>query len=160
MNTTAVLIASLVALGLATLSPGTKSPEVPYPDGYRRWANVKAALTAPKSDADARAGIHHIYVNQLALRGYQTGRFPEGSVIVFDLLGTTTENGTTKEAARKLVDVMHKDSTRFADTGGWGYEEFRGDTRVRVIGDRARTACFQCHTQRKDQGFVFSALRP
>lgn len=158
MNTR-IVVASLVALGVAVLSRGATPAEVPYPDGYRQWVHVKSALSAPKSDADPRAGIHHIYANRLALMGYETGHFPEGSVIVFDLLAVTTENGTTREAGRKLLDVMHKDSTRFAATGGWGFEEFRGDTRVRVLGDRARTACYQCHTQRMDHELVFSSMR-
>lgn len=155
-----ILLASLLALGLTKWSAGASFPEVPYPDGFRRWTHIKSAVSAPRSPADPRAGIHHIYANQLALRGYENGRFPEGSVIVFDLLAVSTENGTTREGARKLVDVMHKDSTQFAGTGGWGYEEFGGDTRTRMVGERARTACFQCHTQRKDQDFVFSSLRP
>jgi hypothetical protein len=56
-------------------------------------------------------------------------------------------------------DVMHTDNAEFAATGGWGFDEFGGDTRARVIGETARMACFQCHTQRKTQDFVFTALR-
>jgi hypothetical protein len=160
MNIRSVVIASLLAAGLTMRASFATSSEVPYPDGFRRWAHIKSSLSAPKSDADQRAGIHHIYANELALRGYETGHFPEGSVIVFDLLAVSTANGTTKETGRKLIDVMHKDSTRFGRTGGWGYEEFRGDTRVRVVRDRAPIDCFQCHTQRKDHDYVFSGLRP
>jgi hypothetical protein len=160
MKTTTILAAALALLGFARPLPVARSPEVPYPDGFRRWAHVKSTLSAPRRDADPRSGIHHIYANEMALRGYATGRFPDGSVIVFDLLDVATADGTTREGARKLVDVMHKDSARFAATGGWGYEEFRGDTRERVVADRASTACFQCHTQRKDSDYVFSKLRP
>jgi len=160
MNHRPVVLASLLAASLTMRAPIAASPEVPYPEGFRRWAHIKSSLSAPKSDTDPRAGIHHIYANELALRGYETGHFPDGSVIVFDLLAVTSANGTTKEGERKLVDVMHKDSTRFGKTGGWGYEEFRGDTRVRVVRDRAPIDCFQCHTQRKDHDYVFSGLRP
>ncbi len=162
MNIRSAILASLLTAGasLTPRAPDTPSAEVPYPEGFRRWAHIKSSLSAPKGETDQRAGIHHIYANELALRGYETGHFPEGSVIVFDLLAVTTAGGTTKEAARKLVDVMHKDSTRFGQTGGWGYEEFRGDTRVRVVRDRAPTDCFQCHTQRRDHDYVFSGLRP
>lgn len=159
MNSRFAFASSLAGLGVAVWLVGHTEPTVPYPEGYRRWAHVKSGIAAPKGEADPRAGIYHLYANELALRGYETGRFPEGSVIVFDLLATTTEKGGTREGARKLVDVMHKDSTRFAATGGWGYEEFGGDTRHRVIGEPARNACFQCHTQRKTQDYVFSSLR-
>lgn len=160
MNAKSILSVSLLTAGLTIPSPVPTSPEVPYPEGFRRWAHVKSSLSAPKNAADKRAGIHHIYANELALRGYETGHFPEGSIIAFDLLAVTSENGTTREGERKLVDVMHKDSTRFAHTGGWGFEEFLGNTRNRVVRDRAPTDCYQCHTQRKDQEYVFSGLRP
>jgi hypothetical protein len=58
--------------------------------------------------------------------------------------------------ARKVVDVMQKDSTRFAATGGWGFDEFRGDTRERTTAPIA--TCVQCHTRRRDNDYVFSAL--
>jgi hypothetical protein len=160
MNIQSAVSASLVAVGLTIAAPAATYHDVPYPEGFRRWTHVKSSLSAPKGNADKRAGIHHIYANDLALRGYETGHFPEGSTIVFDLLSVVTENGTTREAGRKLVDVMHKDSSRFAQTGGWGYEEFLGDTRSRVVQERAATDCHQCHTQRKEQGYVFSGLRP
>lgn len=160
MNIRSAILASLLATGLTPGAPQATSSEVPYPEGFRRWAHIKSSLSSPRSETDQRAGIHHIYANELALRGYETGHFPEGSVIVFDLLAVTTADGTTKEAGRKLVDVMHKDSTRFGQTGGWGYEEFRGDTRIRVVRDRAPADCYQCHTQRKENNYVFSALRP
>jgi hypothetical protein len=160
MKTRTLLLASLALVGFAQPSPTARAPEVPYPDGFRRWAHVKSSLSAPEGDADPRSGIRHIYANEQALRGYATGRFADGSIIVFDVLDVTTANGTTREGARKLVDVMHKDSARFAATGGWGYEEFRGDTRERLVRERAPTACFQCHTQRKESDYVFSRLRP
>ena len=153
------LASSLAGFGAVLWIIGKTEPSVPYPEGYRRWAHVKSAIAAPKREADPRAGIYHIYANELALRGYETGRFPEGSVIVFDLLATTSDKGGVQEGGRKLVDVIHKDSTRFASTGGWGYEEFGGDTRNRVLGEAARNACFQCHTQRKPQDYIFSSLR-
>ena len=159
MHTRLAVVSSLAALGAAVWTIAKTESMVPYPEGYRRWAHVKSGIAPPKAEADPRAGIHHIYANELALRGYETGRFPEGSVIVFDLIATTTQNGGMQEGPRKLVDVMQKVSTRFASTGGWGYEEFGGDTRSRAIGEPARNGCFQCHTQRKAQDYVFSALR-
>ena len=159
MFTRIALVVSLTAVGLATATIARRL-DVPYPDGFRRWTHIKSELTAPRNDADTRAGIHHIYANPLALGGYESGQFPDGSVIVFDLLAVTTDGGVTKESTRKLIDVMRKDSTRFATTGGWGFEEFAGDSRTGVLGDRATGACFQCHTQRKDSDFVFSAFRP
>ena len=55
---------------------------------------------------------------------------------------------------------MVKDSRRHKDTGGWGFEGFKGDsTTERAVGANAATACYQCHTAQKDKGYVFSSWR-
>jgi hypothetical protein len=134
---------------------------VAYPSGYRQWTHVKSALVGPQSPSFQRyGGLHHIYANDKAMEGYRTGKFPDGSVIVFDLLDVRENAGVTAEGARKFIDVMAKDSKRFAQTGGWGFEEFKGDSQTeRVLTSEAQTACYKCHTQKKEQGFVFSAFR-
>ena len=69
-------------------------------------------------------------------------------------------DNTVQEGARKVVGVMRKDSRKYADTGGWGLEAFKGDSRTeRVVGKNAAAACFQCHRAQKDHGFVFSSFR-
>lgn len=89
--------------------------------------------------------------------GYRTGRFPDGSVIVFDLLETRDNAGTTTEGPRKFIDVMVKDSQLYAGTGGWGFEEFTGNSHTdRALTPQARIDCYTCHTRQKDHGFVFS----
>jgi len=140
-----------------------QSPEqVPYPEGYRRWVRVKSALIGPEHTTFERyGGLHHIYANDKAMEGYRTGRFPDGAVIVFDLFETKTKEGLMTESRRRFIDVMHKDSKRFAETGGWGFEEFRGDGRKdkdRAIGPNAKASCFDCHTSQKEKDFVFSSF--
>ena len=134
---------------------------VAYPSGYRKWAHVKSALVGPASPSFARyGGLHHIYANEKAMEGYRTGQFEDGSVIVFDLLEVRESAGVTAEGSRRFIDVIAKDSKRFAQTGGWGFEEFKGDSQSeRVLTSEAQTACFNCHLQKKDRGFVFSAFR-
>jgi hypothetical protein len=85
------------------------------------------------------------------------GRFPDGAVLVFDLLEARTEENAIVEGPRKVVGVMQKDAKRFASTGGWGFEGFKGDTRERVVTDMQ--TCFECHAPQKDRGFVFSEAR-
>ena len=134
---------------------------VPYPAGYRLWSHVKAALIGPQSPAfENSGGIHHIYANEKAMEGYRIGKFPDGSVIVADFLETRENAGVTTEGPRRRIDVMVKDSKRYAATGGWGFEEFRGDSQTdRMIGAEAPTKCYACHTSQKDRDYVFSAYR-
>jgi len=134
--------------------------EVPYPEGYRLWTHVKTGLVGPSNpNFQFSGGYHHIYANQKAMQGYDSGYFPEGSVIVFDVLDTKEQNGNTQEAARNHLDVMVKDSLKYATTGGWGYEEFKGDSHTeRLINTPAlKLQCANCHARKEDR--VFSEFR-
>jgi Cytochrome P460 len=137
------------------------APPVPYPEGYRQWTHVKS-MTINQGHAlyDAFGGIHHLYANSKAEQGYKSGKFADGSVIAFDLLEAKAVDNTVQEGARKVLGVMHKDSRKYKDTGGWGFEGFKADSKTeRAVGKNAATACYQCHTAQKDKDFVFSAYR-
>jgi hypothetical protein len=152
---------------LATLSVATTAaalaaePQVPYPDGYRDWHHVKSMVIEEGHPLhSAFGGIHHIYANDKALEGYGKGHFPDGAVIIFDLLEATRANNAVTEGQRKVVGVMHKDAKRFAATGGWGFEGFgAGNPTNRVVGKDAASACFACHKPQKDQDYTFSQRR-
>ena len=136
--------------------------EVPYPYGYRDWHHVKSMVINPGHPLhDAFGGIHHIYANAKAVNGYSKGKFENGSIIIFDLLEAKSDGNAVTEGARKVVGVMHKDAKRFAATGGWGFEGFKGDSKTeRAVGKNADSACFQCHVPQKASDYVFSKLRP
>ena len=106
-----------------------------------------------------RGGFHHFYANDKAMEGYRTGKFPEGSIIVDEGVVAEEAQGVTSEKGRRSLDVMHKDGSRFQATGGWGYDHFEGDSQASVASAEVRTACFTCHSQRKDHDFVYSTFR-
>jgi hypothetical protein len=156
---TVVMMFAAVAM-LVGVAQTKSNDQIAYPTGYRQWAHVKSVLIGPESPNKRYIGFHHIYANEKAMEGYRSGRFEDGSVIVFDVLETKVNAGTTSEGARRFIDMMVKDSQRFADTGGWGFEEFNGDSQTeRILTPQAKVACYTCHTQRKEQGFVFSTFR-
>lgn len=134
---------------------------VAYPLGFRKWTHVKSALVGPQSPIFARfGGLHHIYANENAMQGYASGKFPDGSVIVFDLFETRETAGSTLEGPRRFIDVMERDSKRFAATAGWGYEEFKGDSKTeRALNAEAVQKCHACHQTVKDHDAVFSRFR-
>jgi hypothetical protein len=155
------LLLALMGIAWSTASVAAPPP-VPYPEGYRNWHHVKSMVIQPGHPlADAFGGIHHLYANAKAMKGYRSGKFPNGSVIVFDLLNTQEADHAISEGARKVVGVMHKDTAKYAATGGWGFEGFKGDSKSeRAVGDNAASACFACHTAQEKHDFVFSRLRP
>ena len=150
-----------LTLAAATAVAAT-SADVPYPTNYRDWPHVKSMVIEPGHALHATfGGIHHLYANPKAMLGYRTGEFPDGAVIVFDLLEALSKDHTVTEGARKVVGVMHRDSQKYAATGGWGFEGFAGDSSTqRVVGANAATACFACHQAQRAQDYVFSRYRP
>ena len=149
------------ALSMSAPAFAADAVAVPYPQGYRQWTHVKSMTINPGHALyDAFGGMHHLYANSRAEQGYKSGRFADGSVIVFDLLEANAADNVVQEGARKVLGVMHKDARKYRDTGGWGFEGFKGDSKTdRAVGKNAASACFQCHTAKKDNGFVFSSLR-
>lgn len=158
-----ILALVLAATCAPVLAADSAPPEVAYPSGYRDWHHVKTMIINPGHALyDAFGGIHHLYANKQAVSGYKNGKFANGSVIVFDLLETTTADNTIQEGARKVVGVMRKDAKKYAATGGWGFEGFKGDSKTEraVTQQNADSACFRCHIAQKERDFVFSGLRP
>lgn len=153
-------ILTLLGITAATVALAAE-PEVPYPAGYRDWHHVKSMVIEEGHPLyGAFGGIHHLYANDKALEGYRSDTFPDGAVIIFDLLEAVHDSDAVTEGARKVVGVMHKDAEMFAATGGWGFEGFGGgDPTNRVVGDNATSACFACHQPQKDQDYTFSRLR-
>jgi hypothetical protein len=134
---------------------------VAYPEGYRQWTHAKSmVINQGHALYEAFGGIHHLYANKKAMEGYKSGKFADGSVIVFDLLEAKAADNTVQEGARKVVGVMHKNAEKWKATGGWGYEGFKGDSKTeRAVGKDAAGACHQCHTSQKDKDYVFSTYR-
>lgn len=155
------MIVLATALSMSSSLFAADPAPVPYPEGYRQWTHVKS-MTINQGHAlyDTFGGIHHLYANKKAEQGYRSGKFANGSVIAFDLLEAKAVDNTVQEGARKVLGVMHKDATKYRDTGGWGFEGFKGDSKAeRAVGKNAATACFQCHTAQKSNDFVFSTFR-
>jgi hypothetical protein len=155
-------VAACLLTGGAGHGAGAETPRISFPTGYRSWFHVKSATVNEGNPAYAKfGGIHHIYANAAAVKGFEAGSFPDGSVIVFDVLEfKTNEDKTGTEGARRIVDVMAKDA-RFKSTGGWGFEEFQGDNRAQgSLTEATAATCAACHAKRKEHDGVFSSIRP
>lgn len=151
-------------LALAQPPGGDRSdvrPLVPFPDGYRAWRHLGSVVNEPndKNRTTAPHGtIHHLYANELALEGLRTGKLSEGAVFVAEwFLLKEKYPGGLDEGARHRVDVMVRDA-RFAETGGWGFDQFAGDSRTvrNVAPGAAPKQCFECHKKVEARSYVFS----
>jgi hypothetical protein len=131
---------------------------VAIPADYRLWPLVSVA---EEQGFDELRGV---LGNATAVRAYAEGRipFPDGSVLVklawkrAPLAGATGGlHGAFVAGEATTVQVMVKDSQRYAATGGWGFGRF-------VDGKPADTAqhesCFTCHEANAKPGrdYVFT----
>ena len=156
-NTLAITVITLLIGIIAHASDSL----IEYPTGYRNWTHIKSMIIQKGHPLHASfGGIHHIYSNDKALLGYKTGSFPDGSVVVFDLLETDESNNSISEAQRKVLGVMQKDTQKFKQTAGWGFEGFgAGIPSNRVVGANYKEACFECHISQKQNDYIFSKWR-
>lgn len=151
----------LACTGIVLASFRSSPPEttVAYPEGYRDWTHVKTYIIGQKNPAfKSIGGFNHVYANDLALKGYETGIFPDGSVIVQDNIAAAEDSISIREGSRAAVIVMTKDAKRFAASEGWGFESFKGDSHTeRLLTPAVVTTCVNCHKKNKDM--VFSEFR-
>lgn len=156
-----VLAATLVGSALLgrQVASADDAAAVAYPENFRSWSHVKSGVIGPQHKNFASlGGIHHVYANTAAMTGYRTRKFPEQSVIVFEWLEWREQDGAFLEGPRRQVDVMVRDSQRFASTGGWGFRRFVKDTRELAAAPTPQQ-CFACHDQLKQDGLVLGKYR-
>ncbi len=137
------------------------APQVDYPNGFRDWKHIKSGvILKDHGDFGLIGGIRHVYANPKAVQGYKSGKFADGSFVVMDILEAKAGDKAVDEGGRQHVIVMQRNSKKFAATGGWGYEVFKGASKTeRALTNIPRNACFACHEARRDQNFIFSTLR-
>jgi hypothetical protein len=151
----------LIGLLLAVPALAADPALLGYPHGYRQWTHVKTMhIRSGHPLHYLFGGVHHIYANKQAIEGYKRGKFGNGATLVLDLLEAREDGYSVTEGPRKLVAVMQKDAKKYPETGGWGFEAFRGDNRKeRVVGKNPAVACFECHASQQKNDYVFSSFR-
>ncbi len=151
---------------LATsLSAGTANGEasspifgVTIPDGYRRWQVI-----APSQEAAPLNELRVIVGNDLTLAAYAAGTipFPDGAVLVklaWKRVEAEEFKGAFVPGAATTIQVMVKDSKRYAATGGWGFGRFIDG---RPVDEAQHRTCVGCHEANvKDHDLVFTRFAP
>jgi hypothetical protein len=174
MHTIGFTIAVLAVCGVTVVSAQDKySVKVPgglsfsEARGYESWQAVSASLDG---------GLLAVIVaNPVMIDAYHAGipgngkPFPDGSKMAkihynpkkLETFPSATVPGTLHD-----VDIMVKDSKRFADSGGWGYAVFDYDAASNTFkpgttvdnppqGNDAKCG-FGCHTIVKSRDYVFT----
>lgn len=168
MKTSALALsgAAIAMLPLLVMAATADSPQpaaspiygVTLPQGYRQWEFV-----APALEADPLNELRAVLGNPVAVEAYREGTlpFPDGTV----LTKLAWKHAQSPEFAPAsvpgnptTVQIMVKDSKKYAATGGWGFGRF-------VNGKPADKAehetCWACHEANvKNHDFVFTRWAP
>ncbi len=153
----AALVAALVASGALFASPkdGLKLPT----DFQRGYLANSMLVTKEPNKTGLITGVHLIYVNRIGVDRLKRGgsaAYPEGTVFVDDVREFSVDDGAYQQGARKFLTVMVKDSKKYAATGGWGFQAWKGGDPTKAIVDDAPKQCFTCHVPEKANDYVFS----
>ena len=175
---TLTVLVSAIALMASASGHGTEQADPVYgitlPSDYRDWPLITVArVGAPVNDMRAKLG------NDVAVKAFRAGTqpFPDGTIIArlawkqttseedSQAIGPVLEKQFGPEVAKKVlsesfvagpatnVQIMVKDSRKYASTGGWGFAQF---TDGKPDGDAVHKTCFSCHAPAKDRDYVFT----
>jgi len=161
----AILILPVVS-GLAAMSSmagdadddGSPIFGVRIPEGYRQWE-----LIAPSHEEGNFNELRGILGNAISVKAYRDGTlpFPDGAMLAklaWKRVPSGEFNGAFVPGHTTTVQIMVKDSTRYAATGGWGFGRFIDGKPV----DKAQhETCFACHQANvKGHDYVFTRFAP
>lgn len=158
----AMLALTLMAVSAAKsdAAAATASPiyGVTIPEGYRQWE-----LIAPALEGEPLDELRTVVGNSTATKAYRAGTlpFPDGTVLVklaWKQMTSSEFEPATVPGAATTVQVMVKDSKRYASTGGWGFGRFIDS---KPVDEAQHQTCFACHEARvKGHDFVFTRYAP
>jgi hypothetical protein len=150
-----LVLAASCGATLATAQQDTS--QIPFPEGYRSWFHHHTTVNLSGHEPEGNVGIQHVYADPAAVEGLKTGKFADGATFVVDRFQySEVENKSLAQGDRKVVAVMVRDAQRYPETGGWGFQAFKGgDPNQRVVKDGGK-ACFTCHIPHADNNYLFT----
>jgi hypothetical protein len=126
--------------------------------------------TSGEASGHGAAGLHNVYTQSgVAEYFQQNGKFPDGAVIVKELLKATTAPMTTGTVSRgSEVEgwfVMVKDTEgRFESNplwgDGWGWALFNADKPEKTVTQNYKTECLGCHIPARNDDWIYLSGYP
>lgn len=156
----AVICSAVLAFAAEEIPSQDASPifGVTIPPGFRQWQ-----LIAPSEEAAPLDELRAIVGNPVAIDAYRRDivPFPNGTVLVklaWKRAQSPEFASASVPGAATTVQVMVKDSRRYAATGGWGFGRFANG---KPVDEAQHQTCFACHeAHARAHDFVFTRLAP
>ncbi|WP_461317762.1 cytochrome P460 family protein [Bradyrhizobium embrapense] len=128
------------------------------PDGYREWTMI-----APSHEEGSFNELRGIVGNDISVKAYREGTlpFPDGAILVklaWKRVPSPEFSGAFVPGHATTVQIMVKDSKKYASTGGWGFGRFIEGEPVDKV---QHETCFGCHQANvKEHDLVFTRFAP
>ncbi len=134
----------------------------------RQWTHLGAwAVVNENGEGN---GMHNVYTTHDVVKAYRdTGKFPDGAVLVKEVRGASATTLTTGRAhwpAENAVwFVSVKDATnRFPDNPlwghGWGWALFEAGAPAKQVAKDYKADCLSCHVPVKDTDWIYAHAYP
>ena len=169
--------AAMAALGAVLAIGGAASAEAfsPYvddqgnisiPEGFRGWYFLGTwGVAADEEGAAGSKGFHNVYTQPETVAAFRkTGKFPDGAVLVKELLSAKTDTMTTGEISHATETegwfVMVKDAKgRFKGNPlwgrGWGWVLYNAEDPQTPATEDFKTECIPCHIPAKKDDWIY-----
>ncbi|HYO83374.1 MAG TPA: cytochrome P460 family protein [Bryobacteraceae bacterium] len=167
---------ALALLVGAVLQNSAQTPN--SPDVFTELVDKDGNIRRPKQVRDAYQSLgtftvlnprgnemHATYASPGTAAAYrQTGKFPDGSVLVKEVFGTEHERLTTGDAhyavGTKVWFVMIRDEKgRYPKNtlwgNGWGWALFKSDAPDKQVANDYKKDCLGCHVPAKSTDWVY-----
>lgn len=136
---------------------------VPNVDYRSEWVALGNWITNGGEFADE---IHTVYTQPEAVAAYrETGAFPDGTVVVKELLAAEAQEMTTGFISHATTlngwFVMVKDTEgRFADSAlwgdGWGWAQFDAEAPLETFTENYQDECRACHVPAQETDWLYT----
>jgi hypothetical protein len=131
---------------------------VTVPSDYRDWGFV-----APAQETGQLDELRAVLGNTQAIAAYRDAKtpFPDGTILVklaWHRVPSSEFPPAFVPGSPTTVQVMVKNSTKYASTGGWGFGRFVNGVPVDEAQHETCFACHQAHVRNHD--FVFTRYAP
>jgi hypothetical protein len=142
---------------------------ISLPDNFRTTMVHLGSWFVPEGGA---SGFHHVYTEKATVASFrQTGKFPDGAVLIKELRASKPGSYTTGESVSYATSgikqwfVMVKDSKgRFSDNpqwgDGWGWALFKPDNPGKNVSFDYSKDCLGCHLPARDKDLIYTEAYP
>ncbi len=155
-----ITLSALVAISHAEkpFAPNVnmKTGEISVPDNYTQWSTLGTWSHANTEGNDGAKEYHIVYTQPETIAYYRKhGKYPDGAVLVKELLNTKTMSMTTGPAVSHATKIkgwfvlVRDTQNRFQKSklwgDGWGWSLFNADDPIKTVSTDYKTDCVGCH---------------